>query len=70
MKCNHCNTDLLPTIKDKGPHVGVYCSFCGKWIKWLDKKEKVKYTHLDGTPYATLAGKTTTDNDDDGEVPW
>jgi len=36
--CNKCNsTDLF--TKEKGTSVGLYCSDCGRWIKWLGKEE-------------------------------
>lgn len=75
MICKNCNFDLLPTIKNVGQHVGAYCAFCGKWIKWLDKSERTKYTNSSGDKYQTLTAKHTekhvnVDEDDDGEVPW
>lgn len=75
MLCKNCNFDLLPTIKNVGPHVGAYCAFCSKWIKWLDKSEKAKYTSSNGTQYPTLTEKSCepvkiNDEDNDDEVPW
>lgn len=36
--CKKCgSTDLF--IKDNGTQTGLYCSDCGKWIKWLGKEE-------------------------------
>jgi len=35
-KCG-CN-DLF--FKEKGSQVGIYCSSCGKWLKWADKNER------------------------------
>lgn len=25
---------------DKGNQKGIYCSYCGKWLKWADKDEQ------------------------------
>ena len=25
---------------DKGKQKGIYCSYCGKWLKWADKDEQ------------------------------
>jgi hypothetical protein len=25
---------------DKGNQKGIYCSYCGKWLKWADKNEQ------------------------------
>lgn len=35
-KCGH--NDFFFT--DKGSQKGIYCSFCGKWLKWADKDEQ------------------------------
>lgn len=35
-KCGH--DDFL--FADKGNQKGVYCSYCGKWLKWADKDEQ------------------------------
>ena len=36
--CTKCNSKDLFT-KVNGNQVGLYCSNCGKWIKWLSKEE-------------------------------
>ena len=37
-KCkNNCNGEVF--IKPKSNHLGLYCSNCGAWIKWLTQKE-------------------------------
>lgn len=25
---------------DKGNQIGIYCSYCGKWLKWADRDEQ------------------------------
>lgn len=35
-KCGH--NDFFFT--DKGNQKGIYCSYCGKWVKWADKDEQ------------------------------
>lgn len=35
-KCGH--NDFF--FADKGNQKGIYCSFCGKWLKWADKDEQ------------------------------
>ena len=35
-KCGH--DDFF--FADKGNQKGVYCSYCGKWLKWADKDEQ------------------------------
>ena len=24
-------------------HYGIYCSYCGKWLKWADKNERILF---------------------------
>lgn len=35
-KCGH--DDFF--FADKGNQTGIYCSYCGKWLKWADKDEQ------------------------------
>ena len=35
-KCGH--DDFF--FADKGNQKGIYCSYCGKWLKWADKNER------------------------------
>lgn len=35
-KCGH--NDFF--FAEKGNQKGAYCSYCGKWFKWLDKDEQ------------------------------
>lgn len=35
-KCGH--DDFF--FADKGNQKGIYCSYCGKWLKWADKNEQ------------------------------
>ncbi len=35
-KCGH--NDFF--FADKGNQKGIYCSYCGKWLKWADKDEQ------------------------------
>lgn len=35
-KCGH--NDFF--FADKGSQKGIYCSCCGKWLKWADKDEQ------------------------------
>jgi len=34
MICSKCQTRSFEERKS-GPHTGLYCSNCGKWIKWI-----------------------------------
>lgn len=35
-KCGH--NDFF--FADKGNQKGIYCTYCGKWLKWADKDEQ------------------------------
>lgn len=39
--CRHCgNCDVKHfKVEYKGANIGLYCSDCGKWIKWIGKEE-------------------------------
>lgn len=37
-KCK-CGNDDFFIIKEKGHHTGIYCKWCGKWLKWANKDE-------------------------------
>ena len=65
-------------IRLKGPHIGVYCKQCDKWLKWItiDEVDKCIKPELDEIidiqhtqPNTTLAEHSEpSENDDD--VPW
>lgn len=41
-ECNKCgskNSLLSLRVKEKGPHLGLYCS-CGAFIKWANEEER------------------------------
>ena len=42
--CKKCGSVSLYT-KNKGNNVGLYCSDCGAWIKWLGKDELRAFEH-------------------------
>jgi len=38
--CNKCGSVEL-FIKENGTQTGLYCTDCGKWVKWLNKSENM-----------------------------
>lgn len=42
INCKYCGHNFYK-VKYVKPHVGLYCSNCKKWHKWLSKQEKDKY---------------------------
>lgn len=34
-----------PYLKKKGPHIGLWCSGCGKFIQWVGKKDLEQLKH-------------------------
>ena len=45
-KCKYCENKSFYT-RESGPHIGLYCSVCGKWQKWLKQKEAELYSNQD-----------------------
>lgn len=37
-KCQCGHNDFF--LADKGNHIGLFCSYCGKWLKWTNKDEQ------------------------------
>lgn len=37
-ECGKCGSKYL-FMKKSGNHTGLYCSYCGSWLKWVGKKE-------------------------------
>lgn len=44
-KCKYCGSKNYKIIK-RNIHHGLYCGECGKWIKWLNKNEKIIYKEV------------------------
>lgn len=38
-KCKYCGNDNEFKLIPRGPHMGIYCAKCGKWLKWVKQKE-------------------------------
>lgn len=38
-QCSRCGHDDF-YFADKSNRKGIYCSYCGKWLKWADKDEQ------------------------------
>lgn len=62
MSCRICNEPDY-YLQYKGTAVGLYCASCGKWQKWVGKKDLPKYTrgktiHKEGI-FVTLKGGST-----------
>ena len=35
--CPHCGAEAGFEQREQGPHVGLYCPSCGRWVKWLPR---------------------------------
>lgn len=44
-KCKICQSNKF-YIKERGPHIGLYCQVCGQWQKWISKQEVNKYRDM------------------------
>lgn len=43
-KCSKCGCEKMFT-EHNGNNTGLYCSACGKWIRWLSKDELRAFNH-------------------------
>ena len=39
-KCSCGKDDFMLFVPNEGKHTGIYCTYCGKWLKWANKEEK------------------------------
>ncbi len=37
--CPDCPENEEYSYVRRGPHIGLYCGSCGRWIKWAPKRE-------------------------------
>lgn len=63
-KCGH--NDFF--FADKGSQKGIYCSYCGKWVKWADKDEQNLAMKQGLTYTSQIAQKAYEDGKKDGYV--
>lgn len=49
--CPKCGKETVGNFKKNGNQIGVYCTFCGRWIKWLSHKEYNELTAKDAPTY-------------------
>lgn len=70
--CKYCGLGPA-TYAHKGPHVGEWCSFCKRWIRWVPKQEvnfENNCVEKELTDNAKSIDDILYDNDYDTEVPW
>lgn len=80
MICCKSHPDVGTLIRLKGPHIGVYCKQCGKWLKWISindvdecvKPELDEMIDVKFTPPNTLTtlAEHAVPSEDDDDVPW
>ncbi len=39
-KCPRCDGYVQVHVEQKGPHLGIYCSAYGHWIRWARKQDE------------------------------
>lgn len=78
-KCKYCGNDNEFKLILCGPHMGIYCAKCGKWLKWVKQKEVDKNHQITMEEYmASLDNKNNNSELSDeettkayfGELPW
>ncbi len=73
MICCKLHPDAGTIIQVKGPHIGVYCKQCGKWLKWItiNEVDECVKPELKVTSAQTIKTKDIVlDNSNDDDVPW
>lgn len=47
-KCKHCKKSSIyrTYIQQSGPHIGLYCKECNRWIAWLNKDYIEEYNNF------------------------
>jgi hypothetical protein len=43
MPCPNCASNNI-TLQKKGPHMGEYCTDCGKWLRWITSTTIEEFT--------------------------
>lgn len=52
-QCKCGCTDMR--FENKGPHIGVYCEDCDKWVKWINQKTlEAHMTQEEEEPISTV----------------
>ena len=70
--CKYCG--LGPAIYEKkGPHIGEWCSFCKRWIRWVPKTEvSISQPEKEVPTEDTIVNQHRLDYEESllDEVPW
>lgn len=56
-KCKYCGNDNEFKLIPRGPHMGIYCAKCGKWLKWVKQKEVDKNHQITMEEYMASLNK-------------
>lgn len=73
--CKKCCSDKY-ILKEKGPHLGLYCKNCGHWVQWIKKPKDFISHNIALTIKSNDNNENVTSNDDDKNVisnddfPW
>lgn len=78
MICCKEHPDAGTIIKLKGPHIGVYCKQCGRWLRWItiDDVDKCVKPELDESINSTSTSVEHCENihievfENTDDVPW
>ena len=65
--CKYCGLGPA-TYAEKGPHLGEWCSFCKRWIRWVPK-HTTNTTNISHEPIPNIINDKPM-NYDDEEVPF
>lgn len=67
-KCPYCGNVTEFNLKQNGPHVGLYCSKCGRWIKHMPKCKVKSEPEVHQISMDEYLAQLNYDEDDD--LPW
>ena len=65
-KCKCGSMDFF--TEPQGNNIGLYCSMCGKWKKWLDKDEGFLFEHNKTVKKTEKRNNNTIKNKEDKEM--
>lgn len=67
-KCPYCNNATEFNLKQNGPHMSLYCSRCGRWIKHMPKSKVKSEPEVHQISMDEYLAELNYDEDDD--LPW
>jgi uncharacterized protein (DUF3820 family) len=61
---NRC-CESLTVLREKGRHIGEYCTSCGKWLRWVPQQVTLERAKSFVMPFGVHKGKPLGELDDE-----